>query len=159
MRAEPVIEVVPARAAHLRSIARRMRAADRDEVFAASGRSPLASLTYSLRHSAVAWVALIDGRPEVIFGVADLNVLARVGAPWLLGTDAVTLHRTAFLRGSVDWRRQLLARYDRLRNLVDDRNVASKRWLSWLGFTLSEPVPIGHEGVAFRLFELRRGDV
>lgn len=153
------IQVVAAKAWHVRRVARLMRQADRDEVFAASGKTPVQSLTFSLRHSRVAWTVLVDGKPEVIFGLADMNVLAGVGAPWLLGTDAVTRHSTAFLRGSVEWRGQLLARYPTLRNLVDDRNAVSKRWLKWLGFTLSSPIPIGHDGAAFRLFELRRSDV
>ena len=153
------IQIVPAAAWHVRRIAKLMRAADRDEVRSASGRSPVQALTFSLRKSAVAWTALVDGKPEVMFGLADLNVLARVGAPWLLGTDAVTIHRRAFLRGSVEWRGKLLARYSVLRNLVDDRNAVSMRWLKWLGFKLSSPVPIGHDGTAFRLFELRREDV
>lgn len=151
------IVIIPARASHIRTIARRMRQADRDEVFASSGRSPASALAFSLRKSSVAWTALIDGRPEVMFGVGDLNVLAGIGAPWLLGTDAVERHYVAFLRGSVDWRRQLLLRYSTLRNFVDDRNAVSIRWLRWLGFTLLDPVDFG--GYQFRLFELRAGDV
>jgi hypothetical protein len=151
------IQIVPARAAHLRSIARRMRQADREEVSAASGRSPAGALVYSLRKSAVAWTVLIDGRPECLFGVGDVNILAGVGCPWLLGTDAVEKNYRAFLRGSVDCRDQLLSMYPTLRNFVDARNVVSIRWLRWLGFRLLDPVEIkGHE---FRLFELRSGDV
>lgn len=130
-----------------------MRQADRDEVLAASGRSPADALIFSLRKSSHAWTAMIDGVPEVMFGVGDLNVLAGVGAPWLLGTDAVERHYVAFLRCSVGFRDQLLRRYSTLRNFVDARNRASIRWLRWLGFTLSDPVTLrGHE---FRLFELR----
>lgn len=151
------IQIIPARAAHIRTIARRMRKADRDEVRAASDKSPAEALTYSLRKSSVAWTALVNGRPEVMFGVGDLNILAGVGAPWLLGTDAVERNYVAFLRGSVEWRGQLLQRYSTLRNFVDVRNKASIRWLRWLGFKLSDPVTMrGHE---FRLFELRSSDV
>lgn len=153
------ISIIPAQAIHVRRVARLMRRADRDEVFAASGKSPVQSLAYSLRKSSSAWTVLIDGKPEVIFGVADLNVLAGIAAPWLLGTDAIKRNRRAFLRGSVEWRGQLLARYGVLKNLVDDRNAVSKRWLKWLGFELSSPVPLGHDGTLFRLFELRRDNV
>lgn len=134
-----------------------MRAADRDEVLAASGRSPAGALAFSLRKSSCAWTAVIDGRPEVMFGAADLNVLAGIGAPWLLGTAAVDRHYVAFLRRSVWWRDQLLRRYPVMRNVVDDRNTVSKRWLQWLGFSLSKPVTLN--GHMFRLFELRSGDV
>lgn len=148
-----VVEIIPARASHVRVIAARMRQADRDEVAASSGRSPLAALSYSFRRSAICMTGLIDGRPEVMFGVADLNILAGVGSPWLLGTDAVEENAVAFLRGSVEWRGQLLQRYQVLRNFVDVRNVASVRWLGWLGFQFYDPVMIrGHE---FRLFEMR----
>lgn len=122
-------------------------------MFAASGRSPASALIFSLRKSSHAWVALIDGVPEVMFGVGEINVLAGIGAPWLLGTDAVERNYMAFLRLSVGFRDQLLERYPTMRNFVDVRNRASIRWLRWLGFTLSDPVEFrGHE---FRLFELR----
>ena len=151
------LEVVPARAAHIRTIARRMRKADRDEIAAASGRSPGEALAFSLRKSTIARTVLIDGQAEMMFGVGDVNVLAGVGAPWLLGTDAVETHYVAFLRGSMGWRDQLLQRYPVMRNFVDDRNVVSKRWLKWLGFRFGDPV--GFRGHTFRLFELRSGDV
>lgn len=156
-RSTPNIKIVPARPEHIRSIARRMRQADRDEVFASSRVTPGQALCRSLRKSAKAWTAMIDGRPEIMFGVGDLNILAGVAAPWLLGTDAVEEHYVAFLRGSVEWRNQLLRRYSTLRNFVDARNRASIRWLRWLGFKLSDPVILrDHE---FHLFELRSADV
>ncbi|TIW56678.1 MAG: DUF2833 domain-containing protein [Mesorhizobium sp.] len=151
------IRVVPVRAWHVRSIARRMRQADRDEVFAASGRSPAGALVFSLRKSSHAWTAMIDGVPEVMFGVGDLNILAGVAAPWLLGTDAVETHYVAFLRRSVGFRDQLLQRYSVLTNFVDARNRASIRWLRWLGFTFSDPVEF--RGQEFRQFELRSPNV
>lgn len=151
------IQIIPARASHIRTIARRMRKADVDEVFAASGHSPSKAMTFSLRKSSHAWTALIDGRPEVMFGVGDINILAGIGAPWLLGTDAVEKHYVAFLRNSVGFRDQLLRRYPVMRNFVDERNKASKRWLAWLGARLSDPIEIN--GQAFRLFELRSSNV
>ena len=150
------VEIVPASIEHIATIAERMRAADRDEVMAASRRTPHEALEISLRKSALAWVGIIDGRPEVMWGVRDLNVLTSTAAPWLLGTDAVETHYRVFLRQSVDWRDQLLQRYAVLRNVVDDRNEVSKRWLRWMGFELSDPAALGVNGEMFRLFELRR---
>ena len=130
-----------------------MRKADRDEVFAASGKSPVDALEYSLEKSSHAWTATVDGQPEAMFGVGDLNILAGVVAPWLLGTDAVNENVRDFLRMSRDFTAQLLSRFPVMRNFVDDRNTASIRWLIWLGASMSEPVDIrGHK---FRLFELR----
>lgn len=134
-----------------------MRQADKEEVFAGSGRSPVAALVFSLRKSSNAWTAIVNGRPEVMFGVGDINVLAGVGGPWLLGTDAVERHYVPFLRASVSFRDQLLRRYPVMRNFVDDRNRASIRWLRWLGASFSDPVMFN--GHSFRMFELRSGNV
>lgn len=151
------IQIVPVRSAHVRYIARNMRAADRAEVAAASGKSPVQALAFSIRHSALCRTALFDGVPAVMFGVGDLNILAGVGAPWVLGTDAIEAGAPGFLRRSREWRDQLLRRYSTLRNLVDVRNEVSIRWLGWLGFTIYGPITL--RGHAFRLFELRRADV
>lgn len=150
-------EIVQARPEHIRSIAKRMREADRLEVHAASGKTPGQALAFSLRKSSVARTWIIDGRPEMMFGVGDLNILAGVGAPWLLGTDVVLSHQMEFLRRSREFRNQLLQRYSTLRNFVDVRNEVSVRWLRWLGFTLSDP--ISHRGHEFYIFELRSDNV
>lgn len=151
------IDIVPARASHLRQIAAVMRRADQEEVIAATGRSPLSALSASYRKSAICMVALVDGKAEVIFGAGDLSILTRLGAPWLLGSDAIERHRVEFLRQSVHWRGQLLRRYDVLRNVVHCQNKVSIRWLRWLGFTFSEPFKIrGHD---FMMFELRADHV
>lgn len=150
------LDIVRAEAAHVETIAQRMRQADRDEVAASSARAPADALEISRSVSAMAWTALVDGRPEVMFGVSDVNILTRTGCPWLLGTNAVTENYRLFLRQSVHWREQLLSRYDVLINAVDDRNEVSKRWLAWMGFRLHEPMPIGVNGEPFRPFEMRR---
>ncbi len=152
-----VVEIVPARPCHLRRLAEVMRQADKDEVAAATGKTPLAALSASFRRSTLCMVALIDGKPEVIFGAGDLSILTGTGAPWLLGSDAIFDHRREFLRQSVNWRAQLLQRYSVLRNVVDCRNAAAVRWLRWLGFRFSEPfIYRGHD---FMAFELRAEDV
>lgn len=152
------IEIIPAQASHIRSIANRMRVADRLEVDRASGKTPVAALSYSFRHSdRFRFTALVDGRPEVMFGVADLSILAGIGAVWLLGTDAVDEHFITFLRRSRQWRSKLFGQYSILRNFVDDQNAVSLRWLKWMGATFSEPVDI--RGSSFRLFEMRAPDV
>lgn len=152
-----VIEIVPARALHLRRIAAVMRQADQDEVMAITGKPVLVALSASFRRSSICMVALVDGQPEVIFGVGDLNILTATGAPWLLGSEVVVTHRSEFLRRSVHWRDQLLKRYSVLKNVVDARNTVAIRWLRWLGFGFSEPFP--HRGHDLMLFEMRAGDV
>lgn len=152
----PLIAIIPADISHAATIAERMRDEDVAEVWASSRSTPLDAITHSLSQSVEAWTATVDGRPEVIFGVADVNILTAMGAPWLLGTDAVVKHNRQFLRRSIWWREKLFSNYETLRNFVHEDNVVSKRWLEWLGFTLFDPMPIGSSGEKFRLFELRR---
>lgn len=151
--------IIPATEAHAEAIAPRMRVADAEEVFAATGRGRLSALRFSLARSDFAYTIEFDGQPETMFGCGTSNIAANIGAPWLLGSDALEKHYRHFLRGSRFWIEQMTSQYSVLRNIVDDRNEVSKRWLEWLGFTLSEPVPIGYEQRPFRVFEMRANNV
>lgn len=135
-------------------VAANMREADRREVEASSNSTPESAVLESLRVSTHAWIGYYDDRPACVFGVAPLNMVAGIGSPWLLGTDELVERRAAFLRRCRPFVARMLAVYPRLENKVDDRNEASKAWLSWLGFTLDEPAPHGPFGVTFRPFSL-----
>jgi len=149
------VEIVPARVEHIAPIAQHMREADAQEVWASSRASPQEALEYSLERSSFAYTGLIDSVPVVMFGVGDMNILAGIGAPWLLASDAATRRAYLFLRQSLKWRDVIRARYGLLTNFVDGRNQTSIRWLKWLGFELREKVMMN--GVAFWRFEWRRG--
>ncbi|GGE54422.1 hypothetical protein GCM10007276_34380 [Agaricicola taiwanensis] len=149
------IQIIPADEAHIAIIAPRMRAADVAEVWAAGRRSPHEALALSLEHATHASTVTLDGRPEMMFGVGALCLATGHGVPWLLGTDAVVRHQMHFLREAQAELARMLQTYPVLRNLVDDRNSVSKRWLRWLGFTLFPPEPYGADGALFSPFELR----
>lgn len=151
------VVMVPARAVHARYIARRMREADRVEISLGSGKSPFEALAFSMRKSDVAYVALKDGVPVVMFGVGPVNVIAGIGAIWLLGTDDVDRNVMRFLKSSIEWKNKLLLRYPILRNFVHDENVVTKRWLGWLGATFTGPHLFN--GHPFLMFEMRAPDV
>lgn len=152
-----MIEIVPARASHLRYLAANLRQSDLDEIDALSGASALSALSFSYRRASICMVALIDGKPEAIWGAGSLNVLAGSGSPWMVCSDRATDDLRFFLRMSVDWRDQLLSRYSVLRNVVDCRNAKSIRWLKWLGFKFSAPFEArGHDVM---IFEMRSKDV
>ncbi|PIO96613.1 hypothetical protein [Pleomorphomonas carboxyditropha] len=147
------VEIVPARGKHCRSIARRMRAADVAEVWRSGRLGPVAALRRSMDNS-TAFTVLIDGRPEIMYGVGDLNVLAGIGGVWLLGTDAITRNWRWFLRATAEGLPGLFTRHEVLRNVVDRDNAASIRWLGWLGAAFLGDIDI--HGHPFVLFELRR---
>lgn len=132
-----------------------MREADRQEV-AALGRSPFEAMALSLRRSKRAFTIMEGDRAIAMFGVGDVNILAGVGSPWMLGTDDLPRHAVPFLRQGGWWLGQLLEGYTVLRNCVDDRNKLSIRWLKWLGFDVGKPVAF--KGHLFRMFEMRATD-
>ena len=153
VRHGPDIKIVPARGKHCRSIARRMRVADVTEVWRAGRVGPVTALRRSMRQS-TAFTVLMDGRPEIMYGAGDLNVLAGVGGVWLLGTDAITRNWRWFLRATAEGLPALFSRHEVLRNAVDRENAASLRWLKWLGATFLMEIDV--HGHPFVLFEMRK---
>lgn len=133
----------------------RMREADVLEVRASAGCTPVEALVRSMMASENAWCVTVEGRPEILFGVVRLSLFPSAGCPWLLGTDVITRRPHLFFALGNEVIALLGAKYSMLRNAVDDRNEAAKRWLRRMGFTLHEPRPMGWEGRPFRLFERR----
>lgn len=131
------------------SVARRMRAADVNEVFASCGVSPIVAITESILNSDICFTALFDGEPEVIFGLVQ-HPTHDAAVVWLLGTDAVRKNAREFLEESRSIVDGWASIYPVLFNAVDARNTVSRRWLKWLGF---EDIYIhpeyGHSAVPF----------
>lgn len=151
------IEIVPALAAHCQSIGERLRLSDEVEVWRAGRVGPVEALRRSMNQS-TAFTVLIDGQPEIMYGVGDLDVLAGVGGVWLLGTDAITCNWRWFLRATAEGLPSLFTRHTVLRNAVDRDNLPSLRWLKWLGATFLMEIDV--HGHPFILFEMRkRSDV
>jgi hypothetical protein len=149
------IAILPAHATHIAPIATRMRSADRIEC-TAMGHTPKQALRAGLATSSTAWTALVDGRPEAMFGLVVTSALGGEGRPWMLGSGAIYAHPRAMLRRAP---RFLAAMFDataRLSNLVAADNVRAIRLLRRWGFTIdTETIMIAN--IAFRLFHAERG--
>lgn len=128
-----MIEIVPANYRHINSIANRMRDIDRLEcrVF---GHTPKEALRYGIGMATVAWTALVDDRPEAMFGASTISLLDGSGRPWMLMTDEAERHRIALLRFGVIYTAALHRHYTLLHNWVHARNDTSIRWLARLGY-------------------------
>lgn len=112
-----------------------MRPEDAQEVFSASGKSPLGALMAGLRESETCLTVEYDGKPAAMFGVVPGNIRdTALGYVWLLGSPAIEDFARDFLRESKDRLKELGEGYDVLTNYVDCRNQAHLRWLEWLGF-------------------------
>jgi hypothetical protein len=124
------------------------------EVEASAGYTPLEALTVSLDLSEIAFVLVLDGRVEAMWGVAMVE-----GHPpqvWLLGSDALTSHPLTLCRLARVEIRRLLEQYGALGNYVDERYETALRWARYLGFTVDAPEPFGPDGLPFCRIEMRR---
>lgn len=139
-----MIDIISATAAHIGTIANRMRDIDRLEC-SIFGRTPKQALRLSLASAAVAWTAKIDGRAEAMFGAAAVSSLEGIGSPWLLMTDDAVRHARALVVMGRRYSDQLHVLFARLENRVHADNEVAIRWLSRLGYTIG-PVDVinGH---------------
>lgn len=149
------VKVVPAEFEHVESIAKNMREADRQELWASGLVTPELALKSAIKASDKAWTGLINDEPVCMFGVSRGTIAARIGSPWLLGTDALEMYQVPFLRRCRGYVSEMTEGFDTLINYVDARNAKSIRWLRWLGFDLEEARPAGVFGMPFHKFSMR----
>lgn len=152
--ARPRYAIVPCTLAHLRELARTMRAEDRAELEAA-GLVPRHVLYRLWRASAPCRAAVIDGKVAVAWGDAG-GVLSDTGEMWLFTTPQAGLLPIAFFREA---RRDIAARLRGRRILrahVIDGYERALRLYRLLGFAIGEPTPIGPHQQLFREIRLER---
>tara|TARA_R100000655_G_scaffold71353_1_gene109719 strand:+ start:321 stop:797 length:477 start_codon:yes stop_codon:yes gene_type:complete len=113
-------------------VARHLRDADRKEIQAYVGISPIEALSKGYQHSKKCFTGMANNKPFVMFGAVP--VLEDVGSIWLLGTDQVLSNKIQFLRQSKYWLDIIHKDFPLLFNYVDARNAVHIRWLKWLGF-------------------------
>lgn len=125
-------------------IAPLLRDADKNEIAAISGLSPLDALEYSISHSDEAfYVTRPDGYPLAVFGVATDQ---DVGIPWMLGTDELKRYGVSLVKAGRKWVEKWVREYDLLYNYVDARNTTHINWLTKLGFdVILKDEYIGHD--------------
>jgi len=114
-----------------------MRADDVTEC-AAMGHAPKQALRDGLIASTLSFTALVDGRPEAMFGLVVTSALNGEGTPWMLGTDAIYDHPRAMLRWGPRFVAAMLDSTPALSNLVVVDNVRATRFLRRLGFSIGE---------------------
>lgn len=130
-----------------------MRDADAIEVWLSAHKTPYQALTEGFNTSIKAWTIMEGDTPIGMFGVSSGSILSNIGIPWLLGTDAMLKIRRQFVRESIQYLNEMLVLYPRLVNFIHIDNVASLRWLRWMGFDFDGPVKAGPEDAEFFKFE------
>lgn len=147
-----MVEIVPARLVHVGPIASRIRDIDRleCEVFGHSAKQALRNGVY---YSDQAWTALVNGRPEAMFGCVTASAISGMGTPWFLGTDEVYRHGKALVMFGPYFVRAIVDSTPNLSNLVSSANDKAIRLLKLWGFTVGEEILVGD--VPFRHFSMR----
>jgi len=134
-----------------------LRECDEQEVWAALRLKGAQALQASFEYAVRSWALLADGEPVALFGVSPYPSVKRQGCPWMLANDRIADIWMYVLRMTKEYvYGPLMDGFDSLFNFVDVRNKASIRWLEWVGFHISNPVPFGVGGEFFHPFWLRR---
>ena len=146
------IETIPATIAHVKEMAPIVRQADRDEMFASTGKTAEAALLESLELSSMAKTMLADGEIIGMGGVAPMSILGGISIAWFISTENLEKYKLSFIRDSRKNMKNLYGlkeHCDILVNYVDARYTTSVIWLKWLGFTIHSPVAFGFQGLPF----------
>ncbi len=132
------IQIVPATPEHAIALAPKLRQADKDEVFASGGHTPERALVMSVNVSDVAWTALLDGEPEIMWGASSYDYSPRedhlMGIVWLLSSDRMYEIPGRFIEESHNYVSKMFETFDTLFNYVHAENTKSRAWLRRLGF-------------------------
>lgn len=148
--------VEPASRLDADSLGVRLRAADIEEIRAASGLAPLEALRRSYDLSTHVWAVRAQpmAPPIALWGVGPLSLIDGKGCPWLLASDDFETHGLDIARLSRPLLDKMRTIYPRLENRVDARHTKAVRWLSWLGFAIEPATAWGVEGRPFHRFWL-----
>ena len=151
-----VISLSYPQAADAAYLAAHLRQSDKDELAAVCDLSPAAALEASLACAdpEFLFAAFADGQ---LLGIGGASPTGQPGvaAPWLLATPALQAYAWSLTRLA---RRQLslmLVKYPLLRNVIDQRQQSTLRWLQSLGFSL-EAAGCYRPGLPLWRFEMRR---
>lgn len=119
----------------------RMRAGDVDEclMFGVTGAQAIEA---GLKASVITGCLLVDGEPAAVYGLHVPNLMASIGQPWILTSEAIETHRIGYARAARALVQRAFRVVARLENVVDIRYQRAVNLLEWLGFTL-EPEQAG----------------
>lgn len=143
-----------ARPHHLRLLEPVLRTEDRLEL-EATGFSPMRCLWRSWKGAVIRQAAFVDDEIACVWGVGG-SLLGGHGSPWLLTSPAIERASLAFVREARGEVARMLDIFPVLANFVPARYLKATRFLTLLGFTLDDPVPLGPKGEMFHPFTMRR---
>ena len=134
--------VRPAILADALQLAPKVRIADREEIRASDGKSPLEALVIPFTYKKSRSYTIIGTAKEGVigmFGVAPTKD-PEYGIAWLLSSEDLFKHTKQFIKECPYWVSQMSEGYTYIYNWVDRRNWKSLKWLQFLGFEAKEEI-------------------
>ena len=134
--------VRPAILADALQLAPKMRKADREEILASHGKTPLESFVVTFTYEKARSYTIIGTAKEGVigmFGVAPTKD-PEYGIAWLLSSEDLFKHTKQFIKECPYWVSQMSEGYTYIYNWVDRRNWKSLKWLQFLGFEAKEEI-------------------
>lgn len=135
------VEIVAASPLHVGPIATRMREIDAREC-EAMGHRPKDALRAGMRQSLWSLTAIVDERPEAMFGVVAQSMVDCRAVPWFLGTDRIYGCGRHMLTKGRDVIALMRRTFSTLENVVSVENVRAIRLLKRWGFEVGDEVTI-----------------
>ncbi len=154
MRVQRKVSVRACEIADIYALATCLRDQDRMEM-TCLGLEPRTILRASFRNSILRRAYFVDGELAAVSGLGG-ELMADIGAPWLMTTQAVARVPVSFVKIAREAVAEMLCHRIRLENVVAASYVGACRLLEVLGFTLEAPQPLGPNSVPFRKFWMCR---
>ena len=137
-------------------LAKRLRSADKDEIYATQGIGPNEALEICVTNSTACWTVLNAEEPIAMFGY--LHIDDDTAQVWMLGSDELTQNKNWFVRESKRWICEFQKKYKVLFNYIDARNELHIKWIDRMGFNIVGSV--SDYGFEKRLFlKFAKGEV
>ena len=132
--------VRPAVLADVLQLAPKMRKADREEILASHGKTPLESLVIPFTYEKARSYTIIGTAKEGVIGMFGVSPTKdpEYGIAWLLSSEILFKHTKQFIKECPYWVSQMSEGYTYIYNWVDRRNWKSLKWLQFLGFEPKE---------------------
>ena len=132
--------VRPAVLADVLELAPKMRTADREEIRASNGKSPLEALVIPFTYKKSRNYTIIGTANEGVMGMFGVTPTKdpEYGVAWLLSSEDLFKHTKQFIKECPYWVSQMSEGYTYIYNWVDRRNWKSLKWLQFLGFEAKE---------------------
>lgn len=125
---------------------------DRAEVIAA-GIDPIKTFITGMEQSPVTGAYTLDGEVLAVYGCMPDPRLKGTGIPWMIATAEFRDHPRDVAELSMPMVESMHRHFHLLHNLVHCKHAVAQRWLTWLGFEISdEPSGPGNQFFYFHRY-------